>query len=60
MGSRTGRCDHSAENVGREVQVSVPSSGVPGVWHAVGLQRSVCDWAIRQGGRGRSIGQEQA
>jgi hypothetical protein len=30
------------------------------VWHVVGLQRSVRDWAIRQGWGGRSVREEQA
>jgi hypothetical protein len=30
------------------------------VWHVVGLQRSVRDWAIRQGWGGRPVRQEQA
>jgi Domain of unknown function (DUF6456) len=30
------------------------------VWHVVGLQRGVREWAIRQGWRGRPVRQEQA
>jgi hypothetical protein len=30
------------------------------VWHVVGLQRSVREWAIRQGWGGRRVRQEQA
>jgi hypothetical protein len=30
------------------------------VWHVVGLQRSVREWAIRQGWSGRPVRQEQA
>jgi hypothetical protein len=30
------------------------------VWHVVSLQRSVREWAIRQGWRGRPVRQEQA
>jgi hypothetical protein len=30
------------------------------VWHVVGLQRSVREWAIRQGWGGRLVRQEQA
>jgi hypothetical protein len=30
------------------------------VWHVVGLQRSIREWALRQGWGGRSIRQEQA
>jgi hypothetical protein len=30
------------------------------VWHVVGLQRSIRDWALRQGWRGRSLDQKEA
>jgi hypothetical protein len=30
------------------------------VWHVVGLQRSVREWAMRQGWGGRTVRQEQA
>jgi hypothetical protein len=30
------------------------------VWHVVGLQRSVREWAVRQGWGGRPVRQEQA
>jgi hypothetical protein len=30
------------------------------VWHVIGLQRSVREWAIRQGWGGRPVRQEQA
>ena len=30
------------------------------VWHVVGLQRSIREWAMRQGWNGRSIDQKQA
>jgi hypothetical protein len=30
------------------------------VWHVVGLQRSVREWALRQGWGGRPVRQEQA
>jgi hypothetical protein len=30
------------------------------VWHVIGLQRSVREWALRQGWGGRSVRQEQA
>jgi hypothetical protein len=36
------------------------SPGGSCVWHVVGLQRSVREWAIRQGWSGRPIRQEQA
>jgi hypothetical protein len=38
--------------------MSSPASGC--VWHVVGLQRSVREWAIRQGWGGRPVRQEQA
>jgi hypothetical protein len=30
------------------------------IWHVVGLQRSVREWAMRQGWNGRPVRQEQA
>ena len=30
------------------------------MWHVVGLQRSVREWAMRQGWNGRPVRQEQA
>jgi hypothetical protein len=30
------------------------------VWHVIGLQRSVREWAMRQGWGGRPVRQEQA
>jgi hypothetical protein len=36
------------------------SPGGSCVWHVVGLQRSVREWAIRQGWGGRPVRQEQA
>ena len=30
------------------------------VWHVIGLQRSVREWAMRQGWRGRSVDQKEA
>jgi hypothetical protein len=36
------------------------SPGGSCVWHVVGLQRSVREWAIRQGWGGRAVRQEQA
>jgi hypothetical protein len=38
--------------------ISSPAGGC--VWHVVGLQQSVREWAIRQGWRGRPVRQEQA
>jgi hypothetical protein len=38
----------------------ISSPGGSCVWHVVGLQRSVREWAIRQGWGGRPVRQEQA
>ena len=38
--------------------ISIPAGSC--VWHVVGLQRSVREWAMRQGWRGRPVRQEQA
>ncbi len=40
------------------VGISSPAGSC--VWHVVGLQRSVREWAIRQGWGGRQVRQEQA
>jgi hypothetical protein len=39
--------------------VSISHCASPGVWH-IGLQRSVREWAMRQGWGGRPVRQEQA
>lgn len=50
----------------RRVMLSLDVLGGPGspagdcVWHVVGLQRSVREWAMRQGWGGRAIGEKQA
>jgi hypothetical protein len=38
----------------------ISSPGGSCVWHVVGLQRSVREWAMRQGWNGRPVRQEQA
>jgi hypothetical protein len=38
--------------------ISSPAGSV--LWHVVGLQRSLREWAIRQGWGGRTVRQEQA
>ena len=38
--------------------IGSPAGGC--VWHVVGLQRSIREWAMRQGWGGRSIGEKQA
>jgi hypothetical protein len=44
-----------------EAMAALGGIGSPaGTWHVVGLQRSVREWAIRQGWGGRSVRQEQA
>jgi hypothetical protein len=49
------RVHHSLEALGG---LSSPAGSC--VWHVIGLQRSVREWAIRQGWRGRPVRQEQA
>jgi hypothetical protein len=49
------RVHHSLEAL---VGLSSPAGSC--VWHVVGLQRSVREWAIRQGWNGREVRQEQA
>jgi hypothetical protein len=50
------RCVHKAlEALGG---ISSPAGSC--VWHLVGLQRSVREWALRQGWGGRPVRQEQA
>jgi hypothetical protein len=50
------RCVHKAlEALGG---ISSPAGSC--VWHVVGLQRSVREWALRQGWGGRPVRQEQA
>jgi hypothetical protein len=49
------RVHHSLEALGG---LSSPAGSC--VWHVLGLQRSVREWAIRQGWGGRPLRQEQA
>jgi hypothetical protein len=60
MRSRTGRLEACAGTFGHEVPVSISSSPGPCAGHIIGLQRSVREWAIRQGWAGRPVRQEQA
>jgi hypothetical protein len=39
---------------------AISSPAGPCVWHVVGLQRSVREWAMRQGWSGGPVRQEQA
>ena len=43
-----------------EVLGGISSPAGSCVWHVVGLQRSVREWAMRQGWNGRPVRQEQA
>jgi hypothetical protein len=45
---------------GHEALGGISSPAGSCVWHVVGLQRSLREWAIRQGWGGRSVRQEQA
>jgi hypothetical protein len=53
---------HARDRVYKSLQalggISSPAGSC--VWHVVGLQRSVREWAIRQGWGGRPVRQEQA
>jgi hypothetical protein len=53
---------HARQRVHRSLEalggISSPAGSC--VWHVVGLQRSVREWAIRQGWGGRPVRQEQA
>jgi hypothetical protein len=53
---------HARRRVREAMQVLGGLSSPAGscVWHVVGLQRSVREWAIRQGWGGRPVRQEQA
>jgi hypothetical protein len=42
------------------VPVSISRSVGPGVWHVLGPQRTVREWAMRQCWEGRPVRQEQA
>jgi hypothetical protein len=43
-----------------EALSGISSPAGPCVWHVIGLQRSVREWAFRQGWGGRPVRQEQA
>jgi hypothetical protein len=60
MRSRSGRCEAGAGTFGHEALGGNSRSAGSCVWHVVGLQRSVREWAIRQGWGGRPVRQEQA
>jgi hypothetical protein len=56
---RSGRFDARAGTSGQGLGgISSPAGSC--VWHVVGLQRSVCEWAMRQGWGGQPVRQEQA
>jgi hypothetical protein len=59
MRLRTGRCEAGAGTFGHEALGGISSPAGSCVWHVLGLQRSMPEWAIRQGGGGRSVRQEQ-
>jgi hypothetical protein len=54
MRSRTGRFEAGVGTFWHEAQVGISSPAGSCVWHVVGLQQSVREWAIRQGWGGRS------
>jgi hypothetical protein len=60
MRSRTGRLEAGAGRFGHEALGGIGSPAGSCVWHVVGLQRSVREWAIRQGWGGRPVRHEQA
>jgi hypothetical protein len=60
MRSRTGRFEAGTGTFGHEALGGLSRPAGSCVWHVVGLQRSVREWAIRQGWGGRSLRQEQA
>jgi hypothetical protein len=60
MRSQTGRFEAGAGTFGHEALGGVASPAGSCVWHVVGLQRSVREWAMRQGWGGRPVRQEQA
>jgi hypothetical protein len=60
MRSRTKTLMELALEPGGARRRGLPSPAGSCVWHVVGLQRSVHEWAIRQGWGGRPVRQEQA
>jgi hypothetical protein len=59
MRPRTGRL-RLALNIRIRGAGRLSSPAGPGLWHVVWLQRSVREWAMRQGWGGRPVRQEQA
>jgi hypothetical protein len=53
---------HARDRVHKALEAlgGISSPAVSCVWHVVGLQRSVREWAIRQGWGGRPVDQKQA
>jgi hypothetical protein len=60
MRSRARRFEAGAATFGPEALGRISSSAGSCVWPVVGLQRSVREWARRQGWGGRPVRQEQA
>jgi hypothetical protein len=60
MRSRTGHCEAGTGTFGREALGGISSPAGSCVWHVIGLQRSVREWAMRRGWSGRPVRQEQA
>ena len=60
MRSRSGRFEAGAGTFRHEALGGISSPAGSCVWHVVGLQRSVREWAIGQGWNGREVRQEQA
>ena len=60
MRSRTGRFEAGAGTFGDEASGGISSLAGSCVWHVVGLQQSVREWAIRQGWGGQPVRQELA
>jgi hypothetical protein len=55
-----GRLEAGAGTFGHEALGGISSPAGSCVWHVVGLQRSVREWAIRRSWNGRPVRQEQA
>jgi hypothetical protein len=60
MRARTGRFEAGAGTFGYEALGGIFSLTGSCVWHRDRVQRSVREWAIRQGWGGRPVRQEQA
>jgi hypothetical protein len=59
MRARTGRFEAGAGTFGYEALGGIFSLAGSCVWHRDRVQRSVREWAIRQGWGGRPVRQEQ-